>query len=209
MAKPLIIGASEFELAPLRGSVAETDCHLLVSGIGSTLSAATVGNWLSSHHADVGCVLFLGSCGSYFATLPIGAAVCCTRSTLCDGALARGEGYLPKLATREYEASSRINDSIRIIGATPVVFASTTAITSSAELGEEIARTTGARCENLELFGVAAACALQKLPWAAISIVTNHVGANAHSEWQSNFAQAADKTAQFVARILPALIHFR
>ena len=55
------------------------------------------------------------------------------------------------------------------------------------------------RCvENLELYSCAEALAKNSLSLSVLLCVTNAVGKDAHTQWKSNFAQAAQLTAGFI-----------
>lgn len=76
--------------------------------------------------------------------------------------------------------------------------ATTAGITTSNALARRIARQTPCEFENLEALGVALACADQRVPFAALLVVTNSVGSKGRAEWLEHHAAAAERGASVV-----------
>lgn len=192
----LVLAAFEPELEPLR-RVAGAKTVVSTCGVGLADAAANTA-WLLRDVAPER-VLFVGSVGSLTAAVPLLSLVYARAVMLGDPALLLGESYLPS-TTRSLHLA-RENVRLSNLCTASGTFYTPLSITRSPALAERFAQ-SGAIFENLELFGVAAACAAKNIPWNAVSVVTNAVGPAGHEQWKENFSRAAEITADALAPLV-------
>jgi len=180
----------------------ELRCASALTGIGSITAAARMGNILCERKPKR--VLFVGSAGCRKNAAALLSFVSATESKLADLALAENQAYLPAAATLNYAADKTFADRLLSISPKPISAAvySAAGISRGAECAEKLSRFADASFENLELFGVAAACAEHGIPWNAFCCVTNSLGPGSHEEWKSNFREAAKRTAELLSELL-------
>ncbi|MCC6221314.1 MAG: hypothetical protein IT291_08760 [Deltaproteobacteria bacterium] len=200
----VILGAFEPELKYFREHFNASNCvKVFPSGIGSASAAARLASIISSLRREYNevelSVLFVGSAGVVDSGVSLFSLVSATEVRLADSAVASGLAHFPSALPTEFCAdpllSSRLTPSLAGKCYREAVY-STTSVTLDVLLGETYARQTKARFENLELFGIAEACAASGVSWASCSVVTNHVGPRGHEEWQANFQRAAKVSAE-------------
>lgn len=153
-----------------------------LTGIGAISAAATTGRLIAEDRPEA--VVFLGSCGAYEATLPIGSLVAVQSVLAVSLEERRGEAYRPGLETVQWSASI----SLPFPGCGVVV---PPAITSSLEGAANLAG-LGA-VEHLELSGVFEACRQADVPCGAALVVVNEVGPEAHRQWKANHAEGSQR----------------
>lgn len=204
----LIVGAFEPELAPLRNRVSSDRVGFLECGVGSVMASASVTDYLVRAPAEShrpAAVLFVGSCGTSDGSFPVLGTVCATEVVLGDLQLATGTAYLPEGPSWRLQADNDLVEHLRFHLASEAFFTpiySTTAVTRDAEDARTLSAACGTRFENLELYGVAVACARLGAPWAGVCTVTNFISVESHREWVRHHALAADRTAVLVERLL-------
>lgn len=204
--KILILGAFPPELNPLRQGFPESSrFHFAETGVGMVSAAASTTRELMKMEG-VEAALFTGSLGAFSESVELLTPVLASGVVLSDAALSLGKGYLPEIQRRRFSASPAEVLNIGAAGSLNSVVegwvASSLAITSNAPLGKQIQEETGATFENLELFGVALACHQAGIPWAAVGVVTNHVGENASAQWKANHKRAGEITALVVSKLM-------
>ena len=193
----LILAAFEPELEPLRKTLRSgTGVTLATVGIGIAEAAARTAVLLAAKPTQH--VLFIGSAGSSDPEIPLLALVTATEVILADPDRQAGRSYLPSAAVTRYSAS--VPKEILNLHAIAKPYYSPAAITSDLQLAIALRESTGASIENLELFGIAAACAAENVAWSALSVITNHIGPQAHQEWKNSYLQAAELTAAAVLK---------
>ena len=212
----LILAAFAPELEPLRG-MAEREPLLRAGSAGTGIRFEEVGVGIASAAANTARliaelrpahVVFVGSIGTTDQNIPLLQLVSANSIEMVDAAIVEGSAYLPSLCPTEYLADEpmmhRLSESCpeRLLMAkcySPI------SITSKAELGLRYARATQAHFENLELFGIAAACAAHQTPWNSICAVTNYVGEQGHEQWKEHHEEAATYTARSLVACLEAI----
>lgn len=168
------------------------------SGIGPLAAAAGAATLLAGPARTARLVVFVGTAGVFPNArardrFPIGSCAAVSRTTLVDLAAARGLAARPEVQVASFELDTRFG------GETSV--ATTQAITIDDDLAREIGE-LGFDLENLELAGVASACALAKVPLAAVLGISNLVGKSGRAEWAKFHAVAASAAA---TRVMAAL----
>ena len=211
MSQILIAAAFGPELEPISRAIGLGNCFKTIAvGVGLVESAANTGFLLSMNQGRPPAgLVFVGSCGANDKTIPLGSVVIASEARLSDETLAHGSGYIPELCTSRVGANQRLSECLQNHVKEPFLHEplySSLAITRNESVAQSHRRYSNARLENLELFGVAIACRNQSIPWAALSIVTNHTWERGHLEWKENHERAAQRTAQFLIPSLPALL---
>ncbi len=202
----LILGAFEPELTPLREFIsAFPTVTLAETGIGITIAAARTALAIDSIKPT--SVIFIGSCGTSSPASGLLDIVVGTSTVLANTASATisDSAFFPKGLSCRLPAGEELNATARIVYGDKVTHSaiySPVAISCSEELGLALALQTGAHYENLELFGVATACAEANVPWIAFSAITNRINQAGHDEWVKNHVSAAQKTAHFTKLFL-------
>jgi nucleoside phosphorylase len=137
-------------------------------------------------------VVFVGTAGAYDTqTYPLHVVRRVRRAVFTDGGAARGDAYFPAPAQAHAppESGAKTLDSPLRAAADVLACVCPPSITLAAGLAEAFAR-YGA-LENLELAGLARACAETRVPWEAFLGVSNAVGATSHEEWKQHHAAAS------------------
>lgn len=163
-------------------------------GVGALAAAAGMATGLSPPPEGV---ILVGTCGAYPGSgLAIGARVVVARSRVVDPSVLSGTSVA--LGEHVLESDATLVARVAAIG-TAVTCATTLSLTTSRELGETIARATGAAVEHLETHGVAVACAAAKVPFVAVLVVANHVGPNGRAEWSEHHRRVEDELGEALA----------
>ncbi len=143
------------------------------TGVGPLAAAAETARLIVAHRPER--VLFVGTCGTYDEAPAVGSVVSAARVVDVTLAEVRNEAYRPGIQVSAWSAGLQLPFP-------PVGVVATPAITCT-EAGAMDLLACG-QVEHLELGGIAAACALAKVPFGAVLGVANRVGPNAQSEWQ-------------------------
>ena len=211
----LILAAFEPELRSLKERL-PSDERITLSEVGIGLVQASIQTTMIlqrfREQKKLPHVFFVGSVGCLGLDIPLMSLANISSVSLCDLALARGEGYLPESMLNHYQASEdgvvRIDQALSETGE-PIVGAAytTPSITSSQTVAEQYQKFTQASFENLELYAVAAACVDFQVEWNALCPITNRVGPESHRSWNENFLKASEKLAElFQSRVLPEFL---
>jgi nucleoside phosphorylase len=88
------------------------------------------------------------------------------------------------------EVHHPMTDALAARGARPCCVATTLAITVDDAAAARIAKSADADVEHLEAQGVAAACAVRGVPFAAVLGVANLVGALGREQWRTHHRHA-------------------
>ncbi|MCB0359859.1 MAG: hypothetical protein KDD44_09490 [Bdellovibrionales bacterium] len=198
----LILAAFEPELTPLRQlEAAHPSLSLHSVGVGMVEAALGTTRLLAAL-PDVSNteVLFIGSAGALSPELQLLTPVVASFAALGDPSLARGESYLPDICPTTFPANEL--SSLPFLGISRCGIATPASISATESLAALLQEQTKASAENLELFGVATACASFGVPWSALSVITNHVGPAAHQQWKQNMPRAAEITAELISKEL-------
>lgn len=135
-------------------------------------------------------VSFVGTAGVYdLARFPLLSAHQVSRAVFTDGAAALGLSYFPAEPSpsgRSFVSPFHLSGEEWTCVCPPSITRDARLATALASLGE---------FENLELAGVAEACAQKGVPWDAFLGVSNAVGPSAHDEWKASH-EASSVAAQ-------------
>lgn len=204
----LITAAFEPELRLFRENIqGSTNIFVEEVGIGCISAALETSRLISQLQPTH--VLFVGSIGAIAKDVSPQTLVSATSTLFLDQALVTGKSYLPEAMTTHITADKQLSYlltrlNIAILEA-PIY--TTPSITKDSQIASLIARSANAMFENLELFGVAAACERSSIAWNAVCSVTNTVGENGHEEWKNNYLAAAESTFLFLEPLLRHLTH--
>jgi len=213
----LVVSAFAPELAPLRRELRRGEWRPLIAArqlicqpVGIGLVAAAAGTARAIAAWSPRQVIFVGTAGSYAAAPAVGSVGIAQRILLTSTAALRGAGYLPgpmrtRLAssgplTRQLLAQAPSPEVCRVDVANPL------AISRTRTLARMVARATGASVENLEVFAVASAAHLHRIPFAAVLGISNRVGPAAHEEWLKHQSEATRAACAVVASYLRATL---
>jgi futalosine hydrolase len=153
------------------------------SGFGPIAAAACTASILA--RVRPARVLLIGIAGSYdVASAPVGSAIVHTRVEI-DGLETAGFSQAPGVGTG-------VDLDPRRAAPSPSVLVTVFAPSSSpGEAGERRARHPGAVAEDMEGFGVALACALERVPLAIVRGISNAAGDRETKRWRIREGLAA------------------
>lgn len=207
----LVVAAYAPELTGLRRLLGD-DLHGEVSGV--RVAGKTVGIGLANAAAGITlrvlrlrprAVVLVGTCGCYEGSeLHVNDAVVVRRAWLVDASEIEQKSAMPDPIGRSLECAPVL--SLGLGNGKPPAHdvANTLGVVVDDLVAQQIASTTGCAIENLEAFGVANACALQGVPFAAVLGVSNRVGSSGREEWRAHHKTAALAACEVVARWLVA-----
>ncbi len=178
----LILSAVQEELGDLAG-------HPV--GIGPVMAA--MGAAALIERLKPRAVLVIGTAGSYAGGPEIGAVVRARRVGLSSSAAVMGLGYVPR-PPAVLEADRSLLGGLDLPACDVL---SVQAVTTDPLLAERLA--DGWQVEQLEAYGVAAACAAARVPFAAVYGISNRAGPDAHLEWLEHRAAARQRVREVVA----------
>lgn len=191
----LFVAAFEPELAKLR----EFRPSLWAAPVGIGLAAAAVGTARALTGRAPKAVVLLGTCGAFPGRgLAIGDVVVAAGVCLASAAVARGEGAMPPPMTEVLPCDASV---LRVRGKS-VQVATTLAVTTTRELADAMARSTGCDVEHLEAYAVAVACRAAGVPFLAVLAVANEVGPQGREQWAQHHQRVSDALAEEVNRVL-------
>jgi len=180
----LLVSAVREELGELSGE------PLGVGAVGVAVRMAAL-----LHERQPAGVLMLGTGGSFPAGPTVGSAVAATRVGWANGLSVMGLGYTPR-PPGPVHCDNRLLQRISL----PKVGVLTVgAITTDSVLAGRLADDW--QVEQLEAFGVAAACAAANVPFAMVVGITHEVGPSAHAQWLTN-REAARVAARDAVSVL-------
>jgi len=146
-----------------------------LTGIGTVTAAAATARLLCEIRPRA--VLFIGTCGAYGDRLNVGDCIAVSEVVAVSVPEINRRAFRPSIETTRWHASWDLPLPKYVVAVPP-------AITSSLEDAALLSQM--ADVEHLELAGVFAACHLAKVPVSAALVVANHVGPDAHAEWNDN-----------------------
>lgn len=207
----LVLAAYAPELAGMRRLLGDNlygNVHgVIVSckAVGVGLPNAVAGTVLRVMQLRPRAVVLVGTAGHYpGSSLSLNEAVVARRIQLVDPAEVEGRGAMPDPMPRSVESNPMLALGLMGGRAPTVDVANTLVVTTDDVLSQRIHQTTGCGLENLEAFGIANACALHSVPFAAVLGVSNRVGATGRDEWRAHHKTAAQFACEIVLRWLSA-----
>lgn len=174
----LLVASSREELGDLPGEVC---------GIGTVLAGVRTTRLLLDRKPSG--VILIGTGGAYPGGPSVGSVVMARKIGLGHGIAAMGLGYVPR-APQPVSCDPRL---IARLGLPVCDVLSVGAVTTDPVLARRLA--DGWVVEQLEAFGVAAACRELEVPFAVVLGIVGEVGPDAHSRWLTHRG-----AAQAVAR---------
>ncbi len=165
-----------------------------VLGVGGVPAAVAMSALLHTHRPDG--VVMLGTGGTYPGGPAVGKACVVERVGSAAGMTAMGLGYTPR-PPRPLTCDRRLLERSPMprVGAL-----STGAVSTDAILVERLS--DGWQVEQVEIFGVAAACAAAGVPFTAILGITHIAGPSAHVQWLANRATARQAARAAVSELI-------
>ncbi len=136
-------------------------------------------------------VLFVGTCGSYDARVPVGSLVSVSEAVATSVEELEGGAYRPSLERTRWAAQVQIPLPAHPVAVPP-------AITATVAGALVLAR--AAPLEHLELSGVLEACRESCVPCGAALAVVNEVGPKAHEQWKANHAGGSARLIEALER---------
>jgi nucleoside phosphorylase len=191
-------------LAPLLGTSLRArvgSVEVAAEAVGIGLASAAFGTGRALRSCAPRCIVLVGTCGVYVRhgrDLGVGAVVRATRIHLASTAAVQGRGAFPAPMTLVAEPDGALSMAVGR-SAHPVEVATTLAITTDDDLARRVGESLGCEVEHLEAFGVAAACAAEHVPLAAVLGVANRVGSAARDEWRRHHESAGKAATDVVA----------
>ena len=207
----LILGAVVAETRPCREllegkDTANRKLHFGECGVGMAAAAASTANLINKYSPDE--VIFIGSSGAIDLEPPILTFITPIDVVLADASFADGGAFICEPYVTAYSSTGKSRALFLRCQTHPILEARIycpLSITRNRILGRTLSDYSSAAFENLELFGVAAACTASDIPWSALSCITNRIEAEGHEQWLSNHQRAAVLTAEFLASALNAV----
>jgi nucleoside phosphorylase len=203
----LIVAAHIAELTGVKAWLGESlakrvhGLRVRCESVGVGMPAAAVGTMRALHATRPRALLLVGSCGVYGGSdRQLLAPAFPLHLQLVDAATQARQAALPPSMPVQARAHARLQaglsrgqrDALRGTAAT------TLGITTSDALARRLARTSACEVENLEALSVALACESERVPFAAILIVTNIVGSRGRKQWADNQRSAADRGSRII-----------
>ncbi|MBK7397499.1 MAG: hypothetical protein IPJ34_14695 [Myxococcales bacterium] len=207
----LVLAAYAPELAGMRrllgdnlyGNVSGVIVSCKAVGVG--LPNAVAGTVLRVMQLRPRAVVLVGTAGYYpGSSVSLNEAVVVRRTQLVDPIEVEGRGAMPDPMPKNADANPML--SLGLMGGRPPTLdvANTLVVTTDDPLAHRIHAATGCALENLEAFGIANACALHAVPFAAVLGVSNKVGSTGRDEWRAHHKTAAQFACEIVLRWLTA-----
>jgi nucleoside phosphorylase len=195
----LIVSAFEPELegltVPLGRAVTVGDRKILAMPVGVGAVNAAAGTAVLIARESPHAVVFVGTAGVFPAVkarFPLHASVVAKETSAVDLALVRRLAERPKNYPDRFDLDATIGSAFGM----PIARVATTgSITTDDALASELGD-IGFDLENLELCGVAAACARAQVPCTAVLGISNVVGKEGREEWSRNHKAAARAAAE-------------
>jgi nucleoside phosphorylase len=195
----LVLAAWPPELAHLRASLPKLPARvrqrvtLACVGVGMIEAGIAAARLIHAHQPSA--VLLVGTAGVYPGQSPelvLDGAAIARSIRLLPQILPGNHAFLPAIVPAEARSTPALARALRKATALPCAdVACPLGITATAKAAKTAAELSGCALENLEVFAVARAAAVTKVPFAAILGIANHVGPRGHREWEKHAKQAA------------------
>lgn len=208
----LIVVAHPMELAGLGqgfGTTPVRGLHVATCGVGVGLPAASVGTARSVRDMRPRAVILLGSCGIFpdaSGSAALLQPVVPDDIQLVELAVATKQAAFPDPMPRSAAVDRALAEGLARFA--PDVrrgsLATTLGITTSDDVARTLERASGCSTENLEALGVALACEAERVPFAALLVITNVVGSSGRTDWLRNHEPAAVRGGRVVIDWLEA-----
>jgi nucleoside phosphorylase len=202
----LIVAAFAPELQGFRGllgpALSARVGELVVAArpVGIGLVSAASGTAVRLARMQPRAVVLVGTCGAYPGKrLGLGDVVVARSILLLDPAVLDDEAAFPDPMSARVEAHAAMSAAIAAAGGRIEDVGTTLAVTTSDPLAARLGRESGAAVEHLEAFAVATACAMQRVPFAAVLGVANTAGSTGRTDWRTHQADAGLAVGRFVA----------
>jgi nucleoside phosphorylase len=210
----LIAAAHSSELAglgPAFGSASVRGLHVDACELGVGMPAACVGAMRCLRDRRPRALILLGSCGVYAGaaaslSAPLLTPMVPETVQLVDLAVATDAAAFPDPMPRTCSFDRALGDGLAGFAPDALrgALATTLGITTSDEVAQSLERATRCTTENLEALGVALACESERVPFAALLVVTNLVGTRGRQAWREQHGLAAERGGRILLDWLEA-----
>lgn len=150
------------------------------TGIGALTAAVTTARLILEQRP--GRVLFLGTCGAYDDRMAVGALLAASQAIATSAPELRRAAFRPASERTRWDATWHLPWPSHPVVVPPAITKDPSDALLLAALGP---------VEHLELTGIFAACHLADVPCAALLVVANAVGPEAHTQWQRHHASVS------------------
>jgi len=198
---PDLAGMRPYLSERLDGVIRNLRIKAKIVGVGGAVAAAGAARGILA--VQPRAVVMLGTCGVYPGLgqyRPHDVMVPSRAHVLCHAALA-GRAAYPEPMTTSLECHPLMGAALQ--QSHPRAFraavASPVALTVDDALAASVHPSTGWEAENLELFGLASACAASEVPFSAALGVTNIIGSTGRHDWAQFQRDAVTAAANAVA----------
>lgn len=185
----------------LNGVIRNVRVRAKIVGVGTAVAAASVTRGILA--VQPRAVLMIGTCGVYpnLAQYRPHDLLVPTRGHLLDHAVLATRASFPEPMQTTVETDAVMSSALRAshprAHLAPV--ASPLSQTTCDALAAAVSPATGCEAENLELFGIAAACRAAEVPFVAALGVSNIVGSTGRHDWSQFQRDAVTSAASAVA----------
>ena len=210
MTRPLVLIPTEMELARLRPRLDRVfaACHAVVEicGFGPIAAAVTTSRLLGQQRPSQ--VLLLGIAGAYSERQAVGSAYCFAK-VACYG-VGAGVGASHHTGAELGWTSPDLThfemavpDSIPAEQMAGLMLTCCSASANQQEVDWKLDKFPTAEAEDMEGYGVAAACHAHKIPCSMIRGISNYCGDRDQKNWQTH--EALDAVSELAERLLSEL----
>jgi len=207
----LVVAATELEMEPVRRRLGgQPACDFFVCGIGPVEAAVRLGSLLAASPRRYSLILHCGVAGAYVGGGAELLDLCLAdREVLGDLGIEGNGRVIPLPAHLNVSVEFTLDISLcqqaamLLPGCRKGTFVTVNTATATADRGVALRERFGALCENMEGAAVVRVCQEHAVPCLEVRAVSNLVEDREPSRWR--FAEACQKNADAVARVVPAL----
>ena len=198
MTRPLVLIPTEMELAALRSSCgrvfAAADVAVEICGFGPIAATAKTSLLLGQYRPAH--VFLLGIAGTYSERLAVASAYCFEQVACYGVGVGAGDSYRTGQELGWSPADQAcfglsLPESIGTHETAGMLLTACAASADQRDIDGKLAKFPVAEAEDMEGYGVAAACAAYNIPCTVVRGISNHCGDRNHQNWQTANALAA------------------
>ena len=203
----LVVGSHPAELRGLRSSLGERlngrlqGIHVSAKTVGIGMVSAAASTAKRVFQLEPRAVVLLGTCGIYpgLSQYQPHGVIVAEKVGFLDHATEAGQASIPDPMSVEHAIDRTLLAGLTASGrGRPAPIATPPAHTTDDALAASVHQRRGFHAESLEAFGVAQACRLAQVPFAAVFGITHVVGSRAAVDWQQYQRQSSLTAAEVV-----------
>ncbi len=203
----LVVGSHPAELRGLRQTLGERldgrlqGIHVSAKTIGIGMVNAAASTAKRCFQLEPRAVIHLGTCGIYpgLSQYQPHDVIVADRIRFLDHATEAERASIPDPMSVEHAVDKTLLAGLTASGrGRPAPIATPPAHTTDDQLAASVFNRLGHHAESLEAFGVAQACRLAQVPFAAVFGITHVVGSRASVDWQQFQRQSSLTAAEVV-----------